>query len=212
MDEFFRVFGDFVGPELPLFALVVGFIVAIVGLVTTSNGTLRFERQLEPGWHRSAWRLVSGGVSDAYFDIDQFLSSPDSRKIALQTYSDIIGKLVREMRGIDRLAFIETDAGPIGALQLKETLVAHLVIPAVVVRPRRRLVAGALKGAIPEPGQKVVIVSDVLTSGRGLLRAKRVLEKNGIDAKDAVVLVRRNDVGHGGAVIDGIRIHSKEVK
>lgn len=71
-------------------------------------------------------------------------------------------------------------------------------IPAVVVRLRRRLLETSFKGQHSiEKGDVVALISDVATSGGGIIKAVEKIKTQGAEVPVALVLIKR-----GGEELD----------
>jgi uridine monophosphate synthetase len=131
--------------------------------------------------------LVSGQRSPIYLDLRLLVSSPAALKKAAQAYVDILGSL-----SFDRLAGI-----PYAALPIATAVALQMEIP--LIYPRKELKEYGTRRGIEghfEPGERAVVLDDLITTGGSKLRAIEPLEKAGLAVKDVVVLVDR---GQGGA-------------
>lgn len=146
---------------------------------------------LSPGFSFSRYKLVSGGQVKNYFDLDKVLSDPEKIDLICDSYIELINN-VNEKIKFDKLAFIETFSGPVGALTSKDLIVSKTRIPALVVRPEKRVLVAAIKGKISSNDETAVIVSDLTTTGSGIIRAAKKLRKMGINVPAAVVLILRS--------------------
>ena len=66
------------------------------------------------------------------------LSTPDDIESVVERYLNVIHSAISEFYPIHRLAFIEKDSGPVGALTLKDLLIVRTRIPGVIIRVQRR--------------------------------------------------------------------------
>lgn len=127
------------------------------------------------GLHTSSWALTSGGKSNYYWDLDTVLTTPSDIEAVATQYLEEIINVQKELGPINRLAFIEKDSGPVGALSLKDLLIVRSAIPGIILRLQRRILSAAIKAREPlQPGEKIVIISDVATSGAGILKAANI--------------------------------------
>jgi orotate phosphoribosyltransferase len=184
---------NFIGSSLFFPAIVFGLGIGLITYFILERERKIVNNMLLSGSHTSWWPLVGGGISSKFFDLDQLVTNTKGKKFMLEVYNDLINEVLDEIGVIDCLAFIEREVGPIGALQLKELLVSKTGIPAVIIRPRKRLVKAGIKGINLIPGQRVVILNDVATSGRGIAKAKNILEKFGVEVPAAVVFISREN-------------------
>jgi orotate phosphoribosyltransferase len=102
--------------------------------------------------------------------------------------------------------FIEKKVGPVGAVTLKDLLIQRADIPALIARPRRRLVASAIKGEF-SPGDKVILVTDVITKGTTILEPIEKLEQlGGLQIVGVVTFLLRTPTVEGELSKKGIAL------
>ena len=127
---------------------------------------------------RSSHINVGGTMGNYYIDVDSVQTGPEQLAIIGQRYVERIFGLQQRIGKIDRLSFIERDAGPIGAIGLLGFITARTGIPSVIIRPRRLLRVGEVKPfGVLQPGSRVVLVADVATGGGTIRRAIEVLRR-----------------------------------
>jgi orotate phosphoribosyltransferase len=160
---------------------------------------------LEAGRSRSRWALVEGGESPVYYDLDKALADPTTAAKIVNFYEEMISDLVNECGPVQRMAFIEKRRGPVGAICLKDLLVQRTGLPAVIVRPRRRIRCATVKG-ITNFGETAIVVSDVATSGGTVLEAVDKLEARGVRAVGVVVFLVRDRATEQALGSRGIRL------
>ena len=160
---------------------------------------------LEAGRSRSRWALVGGGESPVYYDLDKALANPTTAARVVNLYEEMINDLVNESGPVQRMAFIEKRRGPVGAITLKDLLVQRTGLPAVIVRPRRRINCATVKG-VANSGEKAIVVSDVATSGGTVLEAVDKLESHGIRTVGVAVFLVRDRATEQAFGDRGIRL------
>jgi orotate phosphoribosyltransferase len=94
---------------------------------------------------------------------------------------DKINDIRKEIK-VNKLAFFDKAYGPIGAIVLANSIISKTGIDAVYVRLRRRLNFDQIKGELKH-GDTVIIISDVLTAGDGILNARGIIKENHEDVK-----------------------------
>jgi uridine monophosphate synthetase len=98
---------------------------------------------------------------------------------------------------------------PYAALPAAAAIAMRLDRP--MVYPRKEVkghgTGRAVEGAF-EPGQVAVAVEDVVTSGGSLLEAIATMEGAGLEVRDVVVLVDREQGGGGRLAEAGYRLHA----
>lgn len=123
---------------------------------------------------------ASGAVFPYYIDLRRIISNPQLFHQVLLAYAQILQQL-----RFDRLAGI-----PYGSLPTASGLALHLNVP--LIFPRKEVKAHGTRRAIKgsfEPGEVVVVVDDVLISGKSALEGAQKLESAGLVVNDIVVLI-----------------------
>lgn len=97
----------------------------------------------------------------------------------------------------------------IGAIVLANSIISKTGIDAIYVRLRRRLNFDQIKGEL-NPGDIVIIISDVLTTGDGILKVMDIIKKNHEDVKVpyAIVFYDRMQGGKWRLWEKGIEVES----
>lgn len=144
---------------------------------------------------KSNWALARGIPSKYFFDTDKGAYSSESIRAILNRYARKIKEIKEREPGIDRLAFIEKDFGTIGALLFMSSIVSRTGIDAIIIRLRKEISLGSVKGASITGQNRVIIVSDVLTSGEGIEKAAKIIKKYGAEVPYALVLFDREQGG-----------------
>ncbi len=143
--------------------------------------------------------LASGLESPIYIDLRLLVSAPRILARAAQEYARILAGLPW-----DRIAGVPYAALPIG------TAVA-LAGDAPLIYPRKEAkeygLAKAIEGAW-QPGERVVIIEDLITSGGSTLRTAERLRAAGLEVTDAIVLIDRQQGGVERLAQAGITAHS----
>ena len=152
--------------------------------------------------------LASGFQSDFHKDLDFITIDADIADEIANDYVDKINEIRKEIE-INKLAFFDKAYGPIGAIVLANSIISKTGIDAIYVRLRRRLNFDQIKGEL-NPGDTVIIISDVLTAGDGILKAMDIIKKNHEDVKVpyAVVFYDRMQGGKWRLWEKGIEVES----
>lgn len=149
------------------------------------------------------FKLTSGRISPYYIDLRIVPSFPS----VFKKVCDFYVKLLEEEVGVDnfdRVAGIPTAGIPFASI------VAYLLDkPLLYVRKeervhgRERRIEGVVK-----PGDRVVVLDDLITTGKSILNAVKALRGEGVVAEDAVVLIDRMEGGREKLEEDGVKLHS----
>lgn len=166
---------------------------------------------VEYGVYCSVHQTMNAGDTSDYFDSDLYLSEPRNIKRVLDWFK----AQMRAERGacgsIDRIAFVEKEDGPVGAVTLKDLLSLSTGTPSVVIRTGRKGPALQVKfahaglsrvegGQIGKPfirngrNERIVLVSDVATTGRTILDSVDIIARAGGEVKAAFVLYDRQEM------------------
>jgi len=154
-----------------------------------------------------------------FFDLSKLTLSPKTSEKVIEMYMDLLNEVKKADIGFNKLAFIDRTIGPMAIasqLSLKtnmEILVIKTRIPCSCNLCTSRL---KIKGSIYPPvskGDKVVIVSDVVTTGGTILGAINIIKKNGAKVVAAVAILDRQIEAEGKTVKEnleekGVRLFS----
>ncbi len=143
--------------------------------------------------------LESGVHSPLYVDLRLFVSSPEALSLAASEY----GKLLEELQ-FDRLAAIPYAGLPLGtavALQTRTPL----------IYPRKEAKSYGTGREIEgrfNPGETVVVLDDLISSGNSKLRAVEPLRRAELQVNDVVVLIDRRAGKTEELERNGINVHA----
>jgi orotate phosphoribosyltransferase len=144
--------------------------------------------------------LSGGRLSPYYLDLRVIPSFPD----AFRACVDLLAKNARSVEGIDKIGGI-----PTGGLPWASVLAYSLAKPLVYTRKdiklhgRERTVEGILT-----PGERVLLVDDVITTGKNILTALQSIRGEGGVVEHALVLLDREEGGGEHLQKQGIKLHS----
>ncbi|MEM2739187.1 MAG: orotate phosphoribosyltransferase [Candidatus Bathyarchaeia archaeon] len=149
------------------------------------------------------FKLTSGKISPYYIDLRIVPSFPS----VFRRVCDFYVKLLEEEVGVDsfdRIAGIPTAGIPfasITAFLLDKPLL--YVRKEERVHGRERRIEGVVK-----PGDRVVVLDDLITTGKSIVSAVRVLRGEGVVVEDAAVLIDRMEGGRERLGEDGVKLYS----
>ncbi len=160
--------------------------------VLTRLGALRF----------GVFRLTSGKMSPYYIDLRLLPSEPKAFSKVCGIYLDLVRQDVG-LKNFDRIVGIPTAGIPFASVIAYQAGKPFLYIRREAkLHGRERLIEGVLN-----PGDRVLIVDDLITTGKSMLDAALKLRAEGAIVEDAVVLIDRNEGGEAALSKEGIKLH-----
>jgi orotate phosphoribosyltransferase len=150
-----------------------------------------------------AFKLTSGKISPYYIDLRIVPSFPD----AFQKVCDFYVGFIRDEIGVknfERMAGI-----PVAGIPFASLIAYSLQKPFLYVRKgvrlhgRQRRIEGILA-----PGDRVLLIDDLITTGLSLRKAAKGLIAEGGVVTDAVVLLDREEGGKEKLEKGGIKMHA----
>jgi orotate phosphoribosyltransferase len=149
------------------------------------------------------FKLASGRISPYYIDLRLIPSFPD----AFHKICDLYVRLIKDSVGADRFRRI---AGiPTAGIPFASVVAYSLNKSFLYTRPthrthgRERKVEGILVS-----GDKVLLLDDLITSGKSLRKAASAIRAEGGVVEDAVVLIDREEGGKQNLAKDEIQLHN----
>jgi orotate phosphoribosyltransferase len=148
------------------------------------------------------FKLTSGRTSPYYIDLRIVPSFPDAFNRVCDVYVKLIKKELGE-EGFDRIAGIPTAGIPFASL-----MAYQLRKPFLYIRQSSRL-HGRERGVegIIMPGDRVLLVDDLITTGGSLRKAARAIRAEGGVVDHALVLLDREEGGKQRLAEDNINLH-----
>jgi uridine monophosphate synthetase len=123
---------------------------------------------------------ASGATFSYYIDLRQIISNPQIFQQVINAYTEILKTL-----SFDRIAGI-----PYGSLPTATGLSLSLNHP--LIYPRKEVKAHGTRRVIEgnfNPGEKVVVVDDILISGKSVMEGAEKLKSEGLKVEDIVVFI-----------------------
>ena len=150
-----------------------------------------------------AFRLTSGKMSPYYIDLRIVPSFPDAFREICSFCVDFMEDHVGT-KNFERVAGI-----PVAGIPFAAVVAHHLKKPFLYVRKGVRLHGRERKiEGIIAPGNRVLLVDDLVTTGLSLQKAAKAIAAEGGVVSDAVVLVDRQEGGRERLARSGIRVHA----
>jgi orotate phosphoribosyltransferase len=148
------------------------------------------------------FKLTSGRISPYYIDLRVVPSFPD----AFHKICDLYVELVKNSVGPEnfrRIAGIPTAGIPFASVVAYNLNKSFLYTrPGLRTHGRERRVEGILVS-----GDKVLLLDDLVTSGKSLRKASSAIRAEGGVVDDAVVLIDREERGKENLAKDNIKLH-----
>jgi len=146
------------------------------------------------------YTLASGKQSPYYIDLRMLQSFPRYFRLTINALRDLISREIGS--DFDSLGSI-----PTSGLIFASALGYEMLKPLIYVRKeskmygRRKMVEGYLR-----PGEKVLLVDDVATTGTSLSNTIKVIRENGAIVKDAVAIISRLEGAEENLQKMGVRL------
>jgi len=142
--------------------------------------------------------LRSGETSSIYVDLRTLASHPDALRAVARRLAALASGIAHDRLG----------AVPYGALPLATAVALESGCPMVWPRPapKQHGTGAAVEGAF-EPGERVLLVDDVATSGTSALEAAARLRGAGLVVEDLLVVVERSPRAAAALSAEGIGLH-----
>ncbi len=150
-----------------------------------------------------AFKLTSGKISPYYIDLRIIPSFPDAFQKICNLQTSFIKKEIG-VKSFDRIAGI-----PIAGIPFASLIAYNLKKPFLYIRKgvrlhgRKRRIEGILT-----PGDRVLLIDDLITTGLSLVEAMKAIEAEGGVTTDAVVLLDREEKGKEKLDKNGIKLHA----
>ncbi|MGD8565436.1 MAG: orotate phosphoribosyltransferase [Candidatus Bathyarchaeota archaeon] len=149
------------------------------------------------------FKLTGGKISPYYIDLRLISSFPDAFRRTCEIQTDFIRKKIG-LENFDRIAGL-----PLAGLPFASVIAYNLEKPFLYIRKdvrrhgRKRKIEGVLT-----PGNRVMLIDDLITSGLSVIRAAEAVRVEGGVTTDALVILDREEGGTENLKNENIELHS----
>ena len=148
------------------------------------------------------FKLASGILSSYYIDLRLIPSDPEAFRRVIGFYSTVfeaaLAKHVKRLAGI-----------PTAGIAYAAVLAFNLSKPFLYIRKEQKEHGGGkrIEGVLT-PGDKILVLDDVITTGKNVVEAVEAIRAEGGIVEDALVLLDRQQGGEANLKKAGVRLHS----
>ncbi len=155
--------------------------------------------------------LASGKKSPIYIDLRLLASHPDVLRQVAHAYTRLIEEIlaIGDAKAARSLDGLRLAAIPYAALPIGTAVALELGLP--MIYPRKEVKAYGTAQQIEgryNPGERAVVLDDLITTGGSKLAAIEPLEAAGLEVQDVVVLIDREEGGREELRDAGYRLHT----
>ena len=148
------------------------------------------------------FKLTSGDFSPYYMDLRIIPSFPQSFRKICDYYIQLIFDDIKK-ENFDKIAGI-----PTAGISFASIAAYNLNIPCLYVRSTERHHGrGKSIEGILSPGERVLLLDDLITKGGSIIKAAEVVRAKGGQVNDAIVLVNREEGGKENLEFQNIKLH-----
>ena len=162
---------------------------------------------IELSYEKRNVTLASGRQSDFYFDGKQTTLHPEGGYLTGKLFFEAI----KDVEGVQGVGGLTLGADPIATATSVVSFLEGKPVPSFIIRkePKGHGTGAWLEGRKNlQPGSRVVIVEDVVTSGGSSLKAIKRAEEEGLKVLGVVTLVDREEGGHENIEAEGYWLKS----
>lgn len=149
------------------------------------------------------FKLSSGKLSPYYVDLRMIPGDPEGMRTVTEIYERMIRSQIG-VSGFDRIAGVPTAGVPYASV-----VAYRLVKPFLYVRREFKPHGGErrIEGQLL-PGERIVVIDDLITTGKNTLQAAEAVRAEGGEVKHAFVLIDRQEGGEAALARAGVKLHA----
>ena len=150
--------------------------------------------------------LASGKKSPIYIDLRLLASHPGVLRLVAHAYAGLIRAILDDE---DQGSSIRLAAIPYAAVPIGTAVALEMGLP--LIYPRKEAKAHGTGRTIEgefEPGERAIVLDDLITTGGSKLAAIEPLQAAGLRVQDVVVLIDREQGGREELAAAGYRLHA----
>lgn len=149
------------------------------------------------------FKLSSGKLSPYYIDLRMIPGDPKGLRTVIEIYEAMVRSKIG-IGGFDRIAGVPTAGVPYASI-----LAYELTKPFLYVRREAKTHGGErrVEGQLL-PGERVLLVDDLITTGKNTLQAAEAIRAEGGQVQHAVVLIDRQEGGAAALEQAGLNLHA----
>ena len=154
-----------------------------------------------------SFKLVSGGMSNFYFDLKKTTYSPEGQHLIGKILFDLIQKLSLQA---DAIGGLTMGADPIACAVAHRSFNSNMPLEAFSIRkePKAHGMMLAVEGYVKK-GDRVIIIDDVITTGSSTIKAIKASLDFGLEIVSVIVIVDRCELnGRQNIESYGYKVHS----
>jgi orotate phosphoribosyltransferase len=147
------------------------------------------------------FRLSSGKLSPYYLDLRMIPGDPRALRTVIEIYETMVRSKIG-MTSFDRIAGVPTAGVPYASI-----LAYQLSKPFLYVRKEAKRHGGErrIEGQM-RPGERVVLVDDLITTGKNTLEAAEAIRAEGGRVRHVIVLIDRQEGGKTALAKAGLKL------
>jgi len=149
------------------------------------------------------FKLTSGKISPYYIDLRIVPSFPDAFQKVCDFYIGFISEVLG-LKNFERIAGI-----PVAGIPFASLVAYNVKKPLIYIRKGERLHGRQRRiEGILAPGDRILLVDDLVTTGLSLQKAAKAINAEGGRTTDALVLIDREEGGKTRLGKSGIALHA----